>query len=144
MKKDIRIWVTEKRMTIKIRSGCGPLIRDYEKWLNCGWLGGNWIEFGNFGFGGIGRRRGAHVNPLKIGSRDGQNCFWGNVRFCAELRRNWGWEMLGWLGMVGVLVGCYVDLWGGGTIVVFPQCIKGFWELGKACALVYDCDWVEV
>jgi hypothetical protein len=33
MKKYIRIWVTEKRMTRKIRSAGRPLIKDYEKRL---------------------------------------------------------------------------------------------------------------
>jgi hypothetical protein len=40
-------------------------------------------------FGGRFQRRGTHVNPLKIGSRAAQKCFWGNVGFCAELRREY-------------------------------------------------------
>jgi hypothetical protein len=35
---NIGIWVTEKRMTNKIRSVCRPLIRDYEKRLILGEL----------------------------------------------------------------------------------------------------------
>jgi hypothetical protein len=36
MKKYIRIWVTKKRMTSKIRSVCGPLRGDCEEGLDLG------------------------------------------------------------------------------------------------------------
>jgi hypothetical protein len=45
MKKYIRIWVTLKRMTYKIRSASGPLIGDYEKWLGNRGLAENWNDF---------------------------------------------------------------------------------------------------
>jgi hypothetical protein len=47
------------------------------------------------------QRRGAHVNVLKIGSRVGVCCTWGNLRFHAVLRRELGEEF----GDVSVLVG---------------------------------------
>jgi hypothetical protein len=56
---------------------------------------GNWgqcREFGKFEgfleFWGKVQRRGVHVKPPEIGSRDGVLCFWGNLRIHAELRRN--------------------------------------------------------
>jgi hypothetical protein len=41
MKEYIRIWVKLKRMTSKIRSGRGPLIKDCEKGLRIGGLAEN-------------------------------------------------------------------------------------------------------
>jgi hypothetical protein len=69
-----------------------------------GQLAGFGLGIGDLSFGGTGRRRGADVKPLKIGSRDGGFCIWGNLGFCAELRRNWGLEF--WFAWE--LVGCYV------------------------------------
>jgi hypothetical protein len=74
---NIRIWVTIKRMTNKIRSLRRPLIRDYEIGLDCGQLNGNRKEFWGFVFWGNVSRRGTHVNPLKIGSRGARKCFGG-------------------------------------------------------------------
>jgi hypothetical protein len=48
------------------------------------------------------QRRGARVNILKIGSRDGQKCFGGILGFYAELRREYNWGNLDW-GFFGVL-----------------------------------------
>jgi hypothetical protein len=58
MKKYIRIWVTLKRMTYKIRSVWGPLIKDYEKWLRIEGLREDWKVFGIFGFWGNGLKKG--------------------------------------------------------------------------------------
>jgi hypothetical protein len=58
MKKNIRIWVTKKRMTNKIRSVGGPLIKDYEKGLGIGGLREDWKVFGIFGFWGNGSKKG--------------------------------------------------------------------------------------
>jgi hypothetical protein len=52
-----------KRVTDKIRSAGGPLIKDCE----IGW---------------------------EMGSRGAQNCFWGNIGICAELRREFNWGNL--------------------------------------------------
>jgi hypothetical protein len=37
------------------------------------------------------QRRGVHVNPPKIGSRAGELCFGGILRFYADLRRECIW-----------------------------------------------------
>jgi hypothetical protein len=49
------------------------------------------------------QRRGAHVNPLKIGSRDGELRFGGILRNHAVLRREycWGNLKMGFFGVVG-------------------------------------------
>jgi hypothetical protein len=52
MKEYIRIWVTLKRVTYKIRSACGPLIRDHENWLRIGGLDEIGIKFWVLWFGG--------------------------------------------------------------------------------------------
>jgi hypothetical protein len=54
-------------------------------------------------FGGVIQRRGTHVTPPKIGSRDGELCFGGIQRFYAELRREFKWRnlKLGFLGFMG-------------------------------------------
>jgi hypothetical protein len=54
-----------------------PLIRDYEKELRIRVLAGFWEDFWVLFFGGGLQRRGARVNTLKIGSRDGQIVFGG-------------------------------------------------------------------
>jgi hypothetical protein len=64
-------------VTYKIRSARGPLIRDYEKRGNYGLVGRDWTEFLGLDFGGTVQRRGVHVNPPEIGSRDGGKCFGG-------------------------------------------------------------------
>jgi hypothetical protein len=43
------------------------------------------------------QRRGVHVSLLKIGSRAGDLCFGGILRFYAELRREWIWGNLIWV-----------------------------------------------
>jgi hypothetical protein len=52
---------------------------------------GFWVRvglgLGFLGFGGTVQRRGVHVKTPEIGSRDAQKCFWGNLGFYAELRR---------------------------------------------------------
>jgi hypothetical protein len=65
-------------MTDKIRSGCGPLIRDHEERLGNGGIA--WIrkDFWVWEFWGKVRRRGTHVFPPEIGSRGDVFCFWGN------------------------------------------------------------------
>jgi hypothetical protein len=50
MKKYIRIWVTKKRMTNKIRSVCRPLIKDRENGLRNGGFGWVLDRFLVFGF----------------------------------------------------------------------------------------------
>jgi hypothetical protein len=94
MNKYIRIWVTIKRMTYKIRSERSPLREDYEIGLRIGGLAGFWIEFWNLEFWRNFSRRGTHVNPLKIGSRVVHLLHWRNLRICAELRRDWGGGVL--------------------------------------------------
>jgi hypothetical protein len=64
-------------------------------------LAGNWIEFWELEFWGKLQRRGVHVNIPEIGSRGGQKCFWGNLGFYAELRR----ELVVGFGDVSILVG---------------------------------------
>jgi hypothetical protein len=61
-----------------------------------GQLNGVWedLRFGIFGIRV--QRRGAHVNILKIGSRDGEICFGGILGFYAELRREYYWGNLKW------------------------------------------------
>jgi hypothetical protein len=46
--------------------------------------------FGDLEFWGELQRRGAHVKTLEIGSRGDVFCFWGNIGFYAELRRESG------------------------------------------------------
>jgi hypothetical protein len=56
-----------------------------------GWEIGVWLRigmiFGDLEFLGELQRRGAHVNSPEIGSRGGVFCCWGNLGFCADLRR---------------------------------------------------------
>jgi hypothetical protein len=40
------------------------------------------------------QRRGVHVSPLEIGSRAGELCFGGILRFYADLRREFVWGNL--------------------------------------------------
>jgi hypothetical protein len=68
-----------------------------------GQLYGIWKILGCWFFWGNVRRRGAHVNIPKIGSRVGQLCFGGILGFYAELRREIKWR--NWdLGFLGVLL----------------------------------------
>jgi hypothetical protein len=55
-------------------------------------------------FWNVVQRRGARVNPLKIGSRDGELRFGGILRNHAVLRREsfWGNLKMGFFGVVGV------------------------------------------
>jgi hypothetical protein len=61
-------------------------------------VGGFWPDFRN-----AVQRRGVHVNIPKKGSRVGQKCFGGILRFCAELRREseWGNLKVGFFGIMG-------------------------------------------
>jgi hypothetical protein len=125
MKKYIKIWVTEKRMTNKIRSAGRPLIKDGEKGLRNGGFGWVLDWFWVFGFWGNRQRRGAHVFPPEIGSRVAHLCTWGNFRICAELRREWiegigfGWELVRLVEVATWGFG------GGGTSSVLPSVCWG-------------------
>jgi hypothetical protein len=68
-----------------------------------GQLNENWKEFGFEKFGGTVQRRGTDVSTLEIGSRGEVLCFWGNVGFCAVLRREWvgGFGKLEIFGILG-------------------------------------------
>jgi hypothetical protein len=121
MKKYIRIWVTIKRVTNKIRSACGPIIKG--RWERAeiavicpelDWFFGIWFLVGV-------QRRGAHVNAPKIGSRVGVFCFWGILGVYAVLRREikWGNLSLVFFGFLGgdprgvtEEGGPYVCIWG--------------------------------
>jgi hypothetical protein len=75
--------------------------------------------FGGLEFFGKLQRRGAHVSILKIGSRDGIKCFWGNVGIYADLRRELGWGWPVWAGLEGA------STWGveeGGTMGFLEEC----------------------
>jgi D-arabinose 1-dehydrogenase-like Zn-dependent alcohol dehydrogenase len=48
---------------------------------------------GGLGFWGKVQRRGGRVNTPKNGSRVGVLCTWGNLEFCAELRRILEWAI---------------------------------------------------
>jgi hypothetical protein len=67
------------------------------------------MSFGNFlGVGFFGeeiQRRGTHVSPLKIGSRAGELCFGGILRFYADLRRELIWGNLDLLFFEVLVVG---------------------------------------
>jgi hypothetical protein len=93
-----------KRVTDKIRSGCGPLIRDCEKWLELGVLNEIGLEFWILVFWGNVRRRGTDVSTPKIGSRGVCLCFGGILGSYADLRREFGWVRLKFrfLGILGV------------------------------------------
>jgi hypothetical protein len=58
---------------------------------------------GGLGFWRNVRRRGVHVNILKIGSRGGGFVFGGIQRFYAELRREIFWRNLNWVIFEGLL-----------------------------------------
>jgi hypothetical protein len=58
----------------KIRSERCPLIKDYEKVLKTWSIGWGGEHFGELGFWGNVRRRGAHVSTPEIGSRGGEMC----------------------------------------------------------------------
>jgi hypothetical protein len=53
-----------------------------------------WKDFEELEFLEAGQRRGAHVNTLKIGSRDGVLCIGGILGFYADLRREFIWGNL--------------------------------------------------
>jgi hypothetical protein len=72
-------------VTYKIRSGRCPLIRDGEKWLNCGQMEVIWKVFEEFEDLGQVQRRGAHVNTPKIGSRGAEKCLEEISGFYADL-----------------------------------------------------------
>jgi hypothetical protein len=131
MKKNIRIWVTFKRVTKKIRSLRSPLIKDDERRLIIGVFKGIWI---GLGFGIFGRklsRRGVHVKPPERGSRDGIKCFGGIRGSYAVLRREFDWGNLDLL-FFGVLGGCPREVVEEGG----PLCVP-FVRLGElSCALL--------
>jgi hypothetical protein len=119
MNKDIRIWVTVKRVTYKIRSGHGPLIRDYEKGLKWWSFGRIWIEF-LFGiFWGNFWRRGTHVNTPKNGSRGEGKCLGEFWEFHADLRRKCFWGNLNLTLFWGLGAGPRVSIEVGGQLVFF-------------------------
>jgi hypothetical protein len=60
-------------------------------------------QFLGFGFLKGVQRRGVHVSPPKIGSRDGQMCFGGILRIHADLRRELDWGNLNWDFFEGLL-----------------------------------------
>jgi hypothetical protein len=71
------------------------------------------------------QRRGAHVNTLKIGSRVGVKCSWGNFRVYAVLRRECGW---GFGGRVVWGRGYVVAVRRGDLFVFGCQLGGGIWE----------------
>jgi hypothetical protein len=82
------------------------------------------------------QRRGARVNILKIGSRDGQKCFGGILGFYAELRRELIWGNWDW-GFFGVLVVSPRRLVEeGGPMVCLGECfcclLEVLWDLTAA------------
>jgi hypothetical protein len=72
------------------------------------------------------QRRGAHVSPLEIGSRDGENCFGGISGIYAVLRRELFWGNLK-LDFFGVLPGVPRGAWEeGGPLDVHSVCLGEF------------------
>jgi hypothetical protein len=67
MKKYIRIWVTKKRMTKKIRSAGRPLIKDGEKGLRNGGFG--WVLDWFLGFGFLGESSEKGSTRISTGNR---------------------------------------------------------------------------
>jgi hypothetical protein len=68
------------------------------------------------------QRRGVRVSILKIGSRGDNLCFWGNLRFHADLRRELG-EGLGDLVILGDLRRwAHVGEEEGGRFVFLEEC----------------------
>jgi hypothetical protein len=117
MKKYIRIWVTVKRVTDKIRSAQGPLSKDHENWGNLGFLAGVeldfWNEFLECG-SEKGRSRKSTENRvtrwrIKIwGNFEKSRCFTKRI-YLGKFKNGFFW-------------GCGRDstweLWGGGTLSV--------------------------
>jgi hypothetical protein len=139
MKEYIRRWVILKRVTNKIRSACGPLIRDHEKGLNCGQMEVIWKVFEEFEDLGQVQRRGVRVNTPKIGSRGAVFCLEEISGFYADLWRELLWGNLVWV-FFGVLFGVprgYTEE--GGTMVCFWgnfKCWWGFWVGGNCVGCV--------
>jgi hypothetical protein len=80
------------------------------------------LGLGFLGFGGTVQRRGVHVKTPEIGSRDAQRCFWGNLGFYAELRRELIWGLGGWSSFEGFGGSRCVGEGGGGQLV-FLLCV---------------------
>jgi hypothetical protein len=81
MKKYIRIWVTLKRMTYKIRSVGSPLIKDYEKELRIGSIEGTWKDFWELEFWGNGSEKGYTRKHTGFRVTRWKTLFWGNLAF---------------------------------------------------------------
>jgi hypothetical protein len=75
---------------------CRPLIKDYENRGNLGLVCRGWTGILGIDFGKAVQRRGAHVFPPEIGSRDGEICFGGILGNHAELRRKSFWGNFIW------------------------------------------------
>jgi hypothetical protein len=75
-------------------------------------------------FLGVGQRRGVHVSPPKIGSRDGEIVFGGIWGRHADLRRDFVWGNLN-LGFFGLLGGCPRGATEEGDQLVLLLCILG-------------------
>jgi hypothetical protein len=90
MKKYIRIWVTEKRMTRKIRSERSPLIKDYEIRLKLRSVKWELETFEVWNFLGSNSEKGC--TRKDTGNRVARwgFLFWGNVGIYAVLRRELG------------------------------------------------------
>jgi hypothetical protein len=102
---------------------------------------GIWKLFWIFGFWGKVRRRGTHVNIPEIGSRDGECCFGGILRFHADLRRE--------CFRGNLVLAFFRDLGGSprGCTEEGGRFMGQFVCLGNVLVLIYSCmgvDWDEV
>jgi hypothetical protein len=122
--KDIIIWVTVKRMTSKIRSLRGPLIKDYEKSWNWGVLVGNWIEFWELEFLSGTSEKGSTRKHTENWVTRWAKLFLGELGFLCWIAKEIGWRVLGLVGIGKVGVMEVRGRWGGGTLCEFP---KVFW-----------------
>jgi hypothetical protein len=124
--KNIRIWVTLKRLTNKIRSGCGPLIRDYENGLG-NWAIG-WIWIGNwwFEFWGNWSKKGSTRKTTENRVTRWRFLYLGESWVLCWITKELGFGILVCLGIGRVLRGWCEE--GGQT--VFLQCIKECVVLG--------------